>query len=203
MTDREYHLEQRRKSEAYQVFVKDIWLKAFPLMQKQQSKYVGIGDTIDFYNTKEEQYTIGESVQGVEVKYDIKSYETKNLYIEIEESAKVGGKLVASGISRQDNTTVWFIGTYHYAYIIPKSLLIAYHKKMKPKELEISLGTSKGFLLPKSYINNWISTGHIERIDVKLYLDPAKKENSYYVDYLENNYYITDITLLNNKNYKR
>ena len=44
MTDKEYHLEQRRKSEAYQVFVKDVWLKAFPLMQKQQSKYVGIGD---------------------------------------------------------------------------------------------------------------------------------------------------------------
>ncbi len=126
----------------------------------------------------------------------------KNLYIEIEESTKVGGRLVPSGIYRQDNTTVWFTGTYHYAYIIPKSLLIAYHKKMQPDEIIIKRGTSKGFTIPRSEVYKWIKTGHIEMLTTTL-KPAAEKENSYYVDYLENNYYITDITLFTSKNYKR
>ncbi len=185
-----HHDIKREQSERYQDFASRLWLHT----KKEE---------LEFYETQEEQYTIGESVQGVEVKYDIRSYKTGNLYIEIAESRYKGTPLVPSGIYRKDNTVTWLIGTYHYAYIIPKSLLIAYHKKMQPKEFVIKLGTSKGFIIPKATVNTWISTGHIERIDVKLYLDPAKKENSYYVDYLENNYYITDITLFTSKNYKR
>ena len=200
MEDREYYEEQRKKSEAYQLYIKDVWLMAFSLMTMQRSKYTSIGNTIDFYDTKEEQYNIGESAQGVEVKYDIASFRTNNLYIEIEEATKIGGKLVSSGIYRKDNTTVWVTGTYHYAYIIPKSLLVAYHKKKQPNEIVSQRGTSKGFLIPRSDIDKWISTGHIERIDITLKNTNAK-ENSYYVDYMKNNYYITDISLNNlNKN---
>ena len=183
-----HHDMKREQSERYQEFVKRLWL---------HTKH----EELEFYETQEEQYTIGESVQGVEVKYDIRSHDTGNLYIEVAESRYKGTPLVPSGIYREDNTVTWLIGTYHYAYIIPKSLLIAYHKKQQPKEFVIPQGTSRGFLIARSMLDNWVKTGHIERIDVKLYLDHEKKESSYYVDYLENNYYITDITLLNNKNY--
>ena len=136
-----HHDIKREQSERYQDFAKRLWLHT----KKEE---------LEFYETQEEQYTIGESVQGVEVKYDIRSYKTGNLYIE-DSRVKIQGYSFSSfWYLSKDNTVTWLIGTYHYAYIIPKSLLIAYHKKMQPKEFVISLGTSRGFLIPRSYINN-------------------------------------------------
>ena len=58
-----HHDIKREQSERYQDFAGRLWLHT-----KQEE--------LEFYETQEEQYTIGESLQGVEVKYDIRGYMT-------------------------------------------------------------------------------------------------------------------------------
>lgn len=93
----------------------------------------------------------GESLSRIEIKNDRLMESTGNLYIEIAEKDK-NGNFVASGIYREDNSLIWWVGDYKRAFLISKRMLKKLYKTRKFKEIETD--TSKGFLIPINYIND-------------------------------------------------
>jgi len=112
-----------------------------------------IGISLSTYGSQKYQYTKGENKQGFEIKFDDKYNETGNIYIEIaEKSDPANTEYVKSGIYRNDNTWLYLIGNYDEIYIFGKSTLILMHGQIKngqPRYKEITIATSKGFLVPK------------------------------------------------------
>ena len=193
------HDKLRELSERYQSYIGDVWTRIYSSITKADARYNSVGSTINFFETQEEQYKIGESEQGIEVKYDRMSAKTGNIYIEIKECRFAGSKLVPSGIYRKDNTVTWIIGNYKSFYIIPKEELVKYHISARPKEIVIKQATSAGFIIPMSSLDKWVDQGRALKVDVKLEI-AASKQKSYYIDYLNNNYYITYISLTKQNN---
>jgi len=114
------------------------------------------GLVVNQYASKAYQQKRGESRAGIEIKYDEKSLTTTNLYIEIaEKAAPRPGDFVPSGIYRNDNTWLYVIGNYDEIYLLGKSLLKALDASGRYQHLTIPLGTSQGFLLPKSVAEKW------------------------------------------------
>lgn len=112
---------------------------------------------IGLYYGKEEQYKQGESRAGLEIKRDIKSRETNNLYIEYAERLNTDGKWVKSGIFKKDNTKYFLIGDFDEYFILRKNdLLDIYEKIAKNKYrpfngirlVKARRGTSLGFIIP-------------------------------------------------------
>ena len=103
------------------------------------------------YASKKYQYTKGESPSGLEIKYDNKMKETKNLFIEYKEKSNPDNQeFVASGIMREDNTWLYLIGDYEQAFMFAKKTLRGYFLTYENK-LEKRLSNTKtswGFLLP-------------------------------------------------------
>ena len=90
---------------------------------------------------------VGENKCGFEIKFDDKTKETGNVYIEVsEKSNPANPEYIASGIYRNDNTWLYIIGNYEKIFIFPKSYLRMLHSKGKFKEVQTP--TSKGFLIP-------------------------------------------------------
>ncbi len=117
-----------------------------------------LGIDIGLYYGKEEQYDQGETKLGIEIKRDIKSHETGNIYIEFYERLKVNGNWYPSGILKNDNTRYFLIGDIDKYWILRKSDLIEIYKKLSQGNQEIpkgcrfanaGIGTSKGYLIPK------------------------------------------------------
>ena len=63
------------------------------------------------YSSAKNQINKGESISGIEVKYDMRFAETGNFYIETSARNRAG-KLMPSGIYRNDNTWLWVVGNY-------------------------------------------------------------------------------------------
>jgi len=102
-------------------------------------------------SSKKFQISIGENLQGFEIKNDNLFRKTHNLYIEIAEKSNVKNEFyVSSGIFRHDNTWIYCIGDYDSCFLIQKKVLQAMQKMGKYKTVENALKTSKGFLLPVS-----------------------------------------------------
>lgn len=111
-----------------------------------------LGWSIGLFTSKHYQYNYGESLAGVEIKYDKKMASTKNLYIETHERHSTDKKFVASGINRQDNTLFWCIGDYNTAYIFVKAQLKHLCENFKSNGFkQVETDTSKGVLIPISY----------------------------------------------------
>lgn len=108
------------------------------------------GIALGIYRTEREQYEIGESASGIEVKHDRGYARTGNLYIEIAESRHPEMPLVASGIYRRNNTTTWAIGDYQTLFLLPQRLLIEVHESRAHREVWNDSRTSRGYLLPGS-----------------------------------------------------
>ena len=89
--------KRRLQGERFQKFVRDVVFKS-------------LGITIEYYKTQNEQINIGESKQGIEVKYDRLTNKTGNLYIEFEERRYSNTPFVPSGILRTDNTYIYLVG---------------------------------------------------------------------------------------------
>lgn len=106
---------------------------------------------IEYYKTKFDQYNIGESKQGFEIKFDGPCTSTKRLSIEIAEKTD-GNNLnwIPSGIYRNDNTINHVRGNYGLIYIFSKRLLqILYEKKTYLEdEWPRDYPTVKKFYLP-------------------------------------------------------
>lgn len=116
-----------------------------------------LGISISIFQSKKYQFNIGETVQGVEIKYDARStgdctYKeckaTGNVGIEVAEKTKASNNnFIESGIYRNDNTWLYIVGNYNCAWIFSKNLLKILHKSNKYKTIE-TLPTMKSMLLP-------------------------------------------------------
>jgi len=103
------------------------------------------GLILQMFTSKQYQISHGESHGKIEVKYDRRMSETKNLYIELFEKSNPANKdFIASGINREDNTIIWAQGDYDTIYIFCKKGL----KKLIDGCREIRKDTSIGLLLP-------------------------------------------------------
>lgn len=125
----------------YQDFVADRLLK-------------GYGIAVNAYSSRKYQQEYGESASGIEIKFDAKSINSENLYIETAEKTNVSNaEYVSSGIFREDNSWLYLIGNYKEAYLFSKEQLKRiYHSKNlweKRGIREVETGTSQGFLFPK------------------------------------------------------
>lgn len=105
------------------------------------------------YSSKKYQFTKGENILGVEIKFDDKYDKTGNLYIEVAERSNINKNYVTSGIFRNDNTWLYIQGNYNIAFIFFKTQLQLLSRKLPI--FEISLKTSKGFLLKNDMINKY------------------------------------------------
>jgi len=97
--------------ESYQDFVAAV-------LEKQ------LGITLHYYHTKSQQYGIGESEEGYEVKLDLPCTETGRLSIEVGEKTRADLPcFTPSGIMRQDNT-IWYVqGNRVRIWVFRKAML--------------------------------------------------------------------------------
>lgn len=123
------------------------------------------GIIISLLTSEKYQRDYGESLAGIEIKFDGKTETTGNLYFETHEKIRKENTIWAeSGILRKDNTWIYGIGNYKVLYLISKnSLLRLYNKqhKLYPHgkktidcyiERECGEGTSLGFTLPAEWV---------------------------------------------------
>jgi hypothetical protein len=92
------------------------------------------GEDIGIYRNGFEQLTIGESHAGVECKELKKSF--NRLHIEIAERTSASGNWFPSGIYSKDNATRYVCGNDEDIFAFAKPILIAWHQKYKPEEIE-------------------------------------------------------------------
>ena len=134
MSYQEYRAKQIQSGALYQDFITDLFASA-------------VGIPISVYGSKQYQYAVGESRQGVEIKHDKKYALTGNLWIELgEKAAPRPGDYAESGINRSDNTWLYVIGDYDIVFVFPKNVLRLVATRYKRRENNTA--TSVGYLLP-------------------------------------------------------
>ena len=141
----EYRADKSQKGKEYEDFVCEYLAKQ-------------IGLVITVFSSKKYQYNKGETLQGVEIKYDMRYGETGNLYIEVGEKAKPrNGCYFPSGILREDNTWLYIIGNYKEIFVFGKKHLKAVYESKRYYRLIENNGTetSTGFLLTKEQANRY------------------------------------------------
>lgn len=116
-----------------------------------------MGFNISYFQSKKYQYQYGESLQGIEIKYDArctgdcthyKNAPTGNVAIEVFEKVnKNNSKWVESGILRKDNTWLYAVGNYHQIWIFSKKRLLDLYR-VKRYDVKATLPTSKCMLMP-------------------------------------------------------
>lgn len=108
------------------------------------------GLVISIYSSEKYQKILGESVQGFEIKFDMRRKETGNIYIELGEKAKPRlGEYYPSGIYANDNSWIYCIGDYEVLYLFSKKQLRTIcDRKLYLKYIhDNSTKTSEGYLL--------------------------------------------------------
>ena len=96
------------------------------------------------FTKKTHQLDIGETLQGIGIKYDRKYKQTGNLYIEVaEKTHPENEEYIRSGIFRKDNTWLYVIGDYQTVFLFSKKRLI----KIKDSCPSVVTPTSMGFLV--------------------------------------------------------
>jgi len=133
MTD--YYLNCFNKGLEYQDFIMEKLLE-------------NLGIPISNFSSKKYQFSKGENLQGIEIKYDDKYKKTGNIYIEVAEKSNPNNKeYIPSGIMRNDNSWLYAIGDYSILFIFGKQILKLQYNKNLFKT--VVTGTSKGMLLDK------------------------------------------------------
>lgn len=103
--------------------------------------------TINYYKTKIEQYTIGESKEMFEVKLDSQIDKYNRLSIEVAEKTKASNaNWIPSGIMRKDNTKWYVQGDFRKFWIFSKQKLVNYFYSNKLEVIE-KRGTIKTFYI--------------------------------------------------------
>ena len=132
-----YYRQQLQNGQLFQDFVVDFC-------------WTHLGLAVVQYNSKVYQQAVGESRTGVEIKFDMKFKNTRNLWIEVAEKARPRpGAYAESGINRSDNTWLYCIGDYDKFYIFAKVFLVALAQSGRYRILENGTKTSEGYLLPE------------------------------------------------------
>lgn len=130
----EYYRQQLERGQEFQDFILTQLLKN--------------GIPVCFYSSRKYQFEKGESSNGIEVKFDDRYNDTKNLYIEYAEKSNPNNKnYVPSGIERTDNTWLYLIGNYSIIFIFAKSFLKGLKNTSQIRHVKTS--TSQGYLLPE------------------------------------------------------
>ena len=124
--------------EAYQEFVaKELWEQR------------GVG--IHFYRTRREQYEIGESEEGYEVKLDARCRDTRRLSIEVAEKSSLHRReFTPSGIMRRDNTVYYVQGHWEKFWVFLKMELVGWYEEHRPPIAKLHPPTIAKFYLPIS-----------------------------------------------------
>ncbi len=136
----EYFIEQLESSHSFEVFI--------------DKQFKARGVDIGLYYGRDLQYA-GESEAGIEIKYDIKSRDTHNYYIEYQERMRNTGAWVDSGILKNDNTRFYLFGTMDEYVIFERQELVGYYDRLIGGEQidgavlvrERAHNTSKGFII--------------------------------------------------------
>lgn len=137
-----YFIEQLTASHAFEVYI-DYLFKQY-------------GVDIGLYYGKEQQYHKGETAAGIEIKFDKKSMETGNYYIEYQERMHSKSVWVDSCILKRDDTKFYLCGTINKFMIFERAWLMNYYHRLveNRKQLpdarlvyEREKQTSKGFIL--------------------------------------------------------
>lgn len=104
---------------------------------------------LDIFRTLEQQFYVGESAQGYEIKLDRNFRKTGNLYLEVGEKKPSADVYIDSGILRKDNTVYYLIGDYSEIFILSKRQLRSlFHDGTLYRQYNTHMGeTSMGFLL--------------------------------------------------------
>jgi hypothetical protein len=125
------------------------------------------GLEVGLYRTQHEQYDVGESRMGLEIKFDRQLASTHNVYIEREEKTRASNRaFVPAGIERGDNTLLYGIGNRQEFYIFGKrTLQRVYEAFTRPKFREYlppgrdfqlrATPTSRGFTLARGLAASW------------------------------------------------
>ena len=141
---REYYKECLKKGLEYQDFVFD-----------QLRHMDGMPIFLGAYASEKYQYDKGESLSGIEIKFDDKLKETNNLFIEVKEKTDPSNKeFVPSGIMRNDNSWLYLIGNYEQAFIFARRTLRVFCCEENPHVRLVSCreGTAWGYLFPVKYV---------------------------------------------------
>lgn len=137
-----YFIRQLNESHAFEVYID--WLF------RQYRIDIGL------YYGKEQQYRMGETAAGIEIKLDKRSMDTGNYYIEYQERMTEWSVWVNSGILKEDDTKFYLLGTMEKFVIFERGWLMEYYRELveKGKTLpdarlvrEKGHKTSKGFIL--------------------------------------------------------
>lgn len=116
-----------------------------------------MGISVSIYQSKKYQFKKGESLQGVEIKYDARStgdctyFECKasgNVAIEVAEKSHPDNRAwTPSGIYRLDNSWLYIVGNYQMAWVFSKKQLLLMHKCGKWNTIQ-TLPTMQSMLVP-------------------------------------------------------
>jgi len=102
---------------------------------------------IQNFSSKKYQLTIGENLQGIEIKLDNRCIETQRLSIEIAEKTHADKTdWTNSGIYRDDNSWLYIQGNFEIVFIFQKNLLQMLHRTNRYKTGETN--TIRKFYLP-------------------------------------------------------
>lgn len=105
--------------------------------------------------SRKNQYEIGESLNGWEVKLDNRFTDTGRLSIEIAEKTRADNPVwIPSGIYRSDNTYLYIQGNYEYFYLFPKKYLVFLHET-KRYQVDERHPTVKKFYLPIAHADKY------------------------------------------------
>lgn len=129
------HLDPLSLGELYQDLIKHLLLKMY-------------GIKVHFYHTKEAQYNIGESIEGIEVKLDNLCTKTHRLSIETGEKTQANlASFTPSGIMRKDNTIWYAQGSMTHCWIFLKRDLQLFFKTRRPTIIDNDPKTIQKFYL--------------------------------------------------------
>ncbi|MFC1904640.1 hypothetical protein ACFLXT_02635 [Chloroflexota bacterium] len=103
---------------------------------------------VSFYRSKFEQYNIGESAEGLEVKLDLWCTRTRRLSIEVAEKTSEGqSSFSPSGIMRNDNTKIYSQGNLERCWFFEKLALRGVYRNLKPWLIDNNPPTIRKFYL--------------------------------------------------------
>jgi hypothetical protein len=98
--------------------------------------------------SKKYQHTIGENLQGFEIKFDGRCTDTRRLSIEVaEKTSKESPVWTPSGILRNDNSWIYIQGNYEVFFVFSKKWLVRAYR-LKIEEITEFNGTIKRFFIP-------------------------------------------------------
>ncbi len=145
----EYYIRNLEDSHRFEVYAESIFLK--------------YGLDIGLYYGRAEQYDMGETRAGIEIKCDKRSVETGNYYFEYQERLNTRLDWTDSGILKDDNTRYYFYGVVGDYNIFSRDAIWEYYRRLvlNGERIDgcrnigsIPRGTSRGFIVSKDAIRN-------------------------------------------------